>query len=56
MARLFNYGTIRLHSPTLENRIILKNIPSPSLVVAAIENNLTLAGKTEIHLMAPDTI
>lgn len=52
MGRMFDYGTISFHSPTLENHIVLKNIPSPSLVIAAVEKNLTLSRKNEINLMS----
>jgi len=39
--RIFNYGTITMHSPSLEENIILYNIAMPSLVLNNIKENQT---------------
>jgi len=51
IARIFNFGTITFHSPTLENHIILRDVPSPALVVTAVEKNLTVLGKSPIKFI-----
>lgn len=51
IARLFNYGTITFHSPTLETHIVLSSIPSPSLVKAVIQKSLAALGKTGIRFI-----
>jgi len=51
IARLFNFGTISFHSPTLEEHIILRDVPSPALIVTAVEKNLTALGKSPIKFV-----
>jgi len=51
IARLFNYGTITFHSPTLEEHIVLRDVPSPALIVTAVEKNLAVLGKSPIKFI-----
>ncbi len=51
VARLFNYGTLTFHSPTLDSNIILNDVPSPSLVFNSVEKNLALLGKSPIKYL-----
>ncbi|MFH0776319.1 MAG: PH domain-containing protein [Patescibacteria group bacterium] len=55
VARLFGYGTITFHSPTLETRVVLRDVPSPSLVTNYIEKNLALLGKSPIKYLKADS-
>jgi uncharacterized membrane protein YdbT with pleckstrin-like domain len=51
IARLFGFGTITFHSPTLEEHIVLSNVPSPTSIVAAVEKNLAVLGKSPIKFI-----
>jgi uncharacterized membrane protein YdbT with pleckstrin-like domain len=55
MGRLFNYGSIILHSPTLDQNIILYNIASPALALKVIEKNSALLSSTKILYSKPFT-
>ncbi len=51
VARLFGYGTITFHSPTLESRVILRDVPSPYLILSAVQKSLSVLGKTPVRYM-----
>ena len=51
IARLFDFGTVTFHSVTLEEHIILSDVPSPALIVTAVEKNLTALGKSPIKFI-----
>ena len=53
IARLFDYGTVTFHSPTLEEHIVLRDVPLPSAVVTAVEKNLSILGKSPIKFIKP---
>lgn len=47
MGKIFNYGTIELHNPTLEEVIYLDSIPNPKKHADIIKATLPLAEKKE---------
>lgn len=55
IGKLFNYGSITLHSPTLDENIVLYNIMSPSLALQVIEKNSSLLNNTQIVYAKPST-
>lgn len=51
VGRLFHYGSIDLHSPTLEEHIVLSNISNPSIILSLIEQNLSTSDKSKVVFM-----
>ena len=56
IARIFNYGTITFHSPTLEEHIVLSDVPSPSAVVSAVNKNLLVLDRSPIKFIKSRTL
>jgi uncharacterized membrane protein YdbT with pleckstrin-like domain len=53
LGKLFGYGSIELQSPTLEEHIILYNIPSAGTVVQIIRKKVIALSKSKIIHISP---
>lgn len=53
MGKLFNYGSIILHSPTLDQNIVLYNVMSPAFVLKVIEKTSSSLSNTKILYTKP---